>query len=103
MHEDTESRPSAKFCLTPSLVVFTPPVKISCSINIDALLNEFIDKDTTSIKFEDGSTFINFFVQLANPSKIIHRMMIDVFENRKDSDPSLKAASIKSIHLALTK
>lgn len=87
----------------PSEAQIRDSVRVTYPADWDVLLNEFIDKDTTRIKFEDGPTFIDFFAQLANLSKIIHRMIIDVFENRKDSDPGLKTASIKSIHLALTK
>ncbi|OKL56085.1 hypothetical protein UA08_08768 [Talaromyces atroroseus] len=78
-------------------------VRIAYPVDWDSLLNEFIEKETSRTKYEDGIAFTSCFTQLANLSKIVHRMITEVFEYRKVTDTSISAASKKSIHVALTK
>jgi Fungal specific transcription factor domain len=78
-------------------------VRIAYPVDWDSLLNEYIDKQTSRIQYEDGIAFTSCFTQMANLSKIVHRMITEVFENRKVTDRNILAASMKSIHVALTK
>ncbi|KAJ0424568.1 fungal-specific transcription factor domain-containing protein [Aspergillus carlsbadensis] len=78
-------------------------VRIAYPVDWDSLLDEYIEKDTSRTQYEDGVAFTSCFTQLANLSKIIHRMITEVFEYRKTDDATILAASTKSIYVALTK
>jgi hypothetical protein len=72
-------------------------------VDWDSLLDEYIAKDTSRTQYEDGVAFTSCFTQLAKLSKIIHRMIAEVFEYRKTDDATIIAASMKSVYVALTK
>ncbi|KAL2841105.1 hypothetical protein BJX68DRAFT_271340 [Aspergillus pseudodeflectus] len=78
-------------------------VRIAYPVDWDSLLDEYIEKDTSRTQYEDGVAFTSCFTQLANLSKIIHRMITEVFEYRKTDDATILAASTKSLYVALTK
>jgi hypothetical protein len=78
-------------------------VRITYPVDWDSLLNEYIEKATSRTQYEDGVAFTSCFTQLANLSKIIHRMIAEVFEYRKTDDATILAASTKSVYVALTK
>ncbi|KAL3489796.1 hypothetical protein BJX62DRAFT_238774 [Aspergillus germanicus] len=78
-------------------------VRITYPVDWDSLLNEYIEKATSRTQYEDGIAFTSCFTQLANLSKIIHRMIAEVFEYRKTDAATILAASTKSVYVALTK
>ncbi|KAL3448810.1 fungal-specific transcription factor domain-containing protein [Aspergillus insuetus] len=78
-------------------------VRIAYPLEWDSLLDEYIEKDTSRTEYEDGVAFTSCFTQLANLSKIIHRMIAEVFEYRKTDDATIIAASMKSVYVALSK
>ncbi|KAJ5097179.1 hypothetical protein N7456_007900 [Penicillium angulare] len=78
-------------------------VRIAYPPDWDLLLNEYIMKDTMRTQYEDGIAFTSCFTQLANLSKIINRIITEIFEYRKTADASIQAASTHSVFAALTK
>ena len=59
---------------------------------------------TSETAYEDGLTLVASFVQQAELCKILHRMIIEVFENRgANTDETVLATSVKDIDVALTK
>ncbi|KAH8694274.1 fungal-specific transcription factor domain-containing protein [Talaromyces proteolyticus] len=78
-------------------------IRIAYPVDWDVLLDEYIKKDISRTEYEDGVAFTSCFTQLANLSKIVHRMITEVFENRQNTESSILAASIKSVHVDLIK
>lgn len=69
-----------------------------------ALLNRYIEPGTSETAYEDGIALVTAFIQQAELSKILHRMLIEVFENRNvETEETVLASSIIDIHVALTK
>ena len=89
--------------LHPSEADVHDSVRIAYPLDWDFLLDEYIKKDTQRTQYEDGVAFTSCFTQLANLSKVVHRIIAEVFEYRKSPDASILAASTKSVHVALTK
>lgn len=70
----------------------------------EALLNTYIKEGTSETTYEDGKALVDAFIHQAELCKIIHRMIIEVFENRNvAAEESILATSIMDIHVALTK
>lgn len=70
----------------------------------EALLNTYIQKGTSETAYEDGMALVAAFIQQAELSKILHRMITEVFENRNvDAEETVLATSVMDIHVALTK
>jgi hypothetical protein len=70
----------------------------------EALLNTYIKEGTSETAYEDGMALVAAFIQQAELSKILHRMITEVFENRNvDAEETVLATSIMDIHVALTK
>lgn len=79
-------------------------VRIAYPVDWDVLLNDYVKSNTSRTEYEDGVAFTSCFAQMSNLSKIAHRMLTEVFENRKNTtDSTVLTASTKSIHVALTK
>jgi len=70
----------------------------------EALLNTYIMQGTSETAYEDGLTLVASFIQQAELCKILHRMIIEVFENRgANTDETVLATSVKDIDVALAK
>lgn len=70
----------------------------------ESLLNTYIMKGTSETAYEDGLSLVASFVQQAELCKILHRMIIEVFENRSaNTDETVLATSVKDIDVALKK
>lgn len=70
----------------------------------ESLLNTYIMKGTSETAYEDGLALVASFVQQAELCKILHRMMVEVFENRSaNTDETVLATSVKDIDVALKK
>jgi hypothetical protein len=70
----------------------------------ESLLNTYIMKGTSETAYEDGLALVASFVQQAELCKILHRMIIEVFENRSaNTDETVLATSVKDIDVALKK
>ena len=66
------------------------------------LLNRYIVQDALATEFEDGDGLVAFFIQQAELSKIIHRIITEVFENRSSkADETVLATSIQDIQVSL--
>jgi hypothetical protein len=68
------------------------------------LLNKYILEGTLATEFEDGDGLVAFFIQQAELSKILHRIITDVFENRSvKADETVLATSVQEIQVSLRK
>jgi hypothetical protein len=68
----------------------------------EALLNTYIMQGTSETAYEDGLALVASWVQQAELCKILHRMIIEVFENRSaNTDEIVLATSVKDIDVAL--
>ncbi|KAL2829616.1 fungal-specific transcription factor domain-containing protein [Aspergillus pseudoustus] len=90
-------------CLHSTEADVNDSVRIAYPVDWDSLLDEYIEKNTSRTQYEDGVAFTSCFTQLANLSKIVHRMITEVFEYRKTNDATILATSTKSIYVALNK
>ncbi|TAQ84067.1 hypothetical protein B7494_g7605 [Chlorociboria aeruginascens] len=78
-------------------------VRIPYPPNISDLMS-YVIPGVEDDSFEDGPTLVAYWIQQAELSKIIHRMIIEVFENRNiKADETILQASVKEIHATLTK
>ncbi|KAL3426637.1 transcription factor [Phlyctema vagabunda] len=69
-----------------------------------ALLEKYLMKSSSEAAYEDGIALVASWIYLAELSKIQHRMLTEVFENRNSSlDPTVLASKVTQIHVALTK
>ncbi len=70
----------------------------------ESLLNTYIMPGTSETAYEDGLALVAAFIQQAELCKILHRMIIEVFENRSaNADETVLATSVKDIDVALKK
>lgn len=66
------------------------------------LLNKHIKPGIEETAYEDGRNLVAFWIQQIELSKISHRMIVDVFENRNaDVGEDVLVASVEEIHLEL--
>jgi hypothetical protein len=67
-----------------------------------SLLDTYISKGTSATALEDGISTIGTFVHQAELTKIFHRMITEVFENRvSKADNSAAATTAQDIHASL--
>lgn len=68
------------------------------------LLETYIAKDTTITAFEDGIALSGSFIYRVELYKIVHTMITDLFENRRqNADSAVLAATAQRIHVTLHK
>lgn len=65
------------------------------------LLDLYVCKGTSPTAFEDGIPLVACFIHQVKLSKILHTMIVDVFENRRRNDAASEAAS--QVHVALVR
>jgi hypothetical protein len=70
----------------------------------ESLLNTYIMQGTSETAYEDGLALVASFVQQVELCKILHRMIVEVFENRSaTTDETVLATSVNDIDVALKK
>ncbi|KAF7539671.1 hypothetical protein G7054_g2009 [Neopestalotiopsis clavispora] len=68
------------------------------------LLETYIAKNTSATAFEDGIALSGSFIYRTELYKIIHTMITDLFENRRqNADSAVMAATAQRIHVSLHK
>jgi hypothetical protein len=68
------------------------------------LLETYIAKDTSITAFEDGIALSGSFIYRTELYKIMHTMITDLFENRRqNADSSVLAATAQRIHVSLNR
>lgn len=68
------------------------------------LLDRYLVKGTSETAYEDGIALVGTWIYQAELSKIQHRIITEVFENRNvKTDPTVLATSVTQIHVSLTK
>ncbi|KAH9908030.1 fungal-specific transcription factor domain-containing protein [Xylariomycetidae sp. FL2044] len=69
-----------------------------------SLLDTYIAKDVSVTAYEDGIALSGSFIYRVELMKIVHKMITDVFENRRhNADSTVLAATAQSIHVSLNK
>ncbi|RDW80004.1 hypothetical protein BP6252_04642 [Coleophoma cylindrospora] len=69
-----------------------------------SLLEKYIVKGISETAYEDGLALVATWIWQAELSKIQHRMITEVFENRNTNiDPTVLASKVTRIHVSLTK
>ncbi|KAJ3570217.1 hypothetical protein NPX13_g5804 [Xylaria arbuscula] len=70
----------------------------------ESLIDAYLSKGTSATAFEDGISTVGAFTHLVELSKIFHRMIADVFENRLNrTDSTAVEATVHQVHTALVK
>jgi hypothetical protein len=90
--------------LCPSQADVHMTTRITYPPGWELLLNKHIKQGVFENLYEDGRQLVAFWVQQIELSKLSHRMIVEVFENRNtEVGEEALAASIEDIHLALLK
>ncbi|KAM5343319.1 hypothetical protein ACJ41O_014285 [Fusarium nematophilum] len=71
----------------------------------ESLLDKYISKGSSATAFEDGISFIGAFIHQVELAKILHTMIVDVFENRRrqSTDAAAAAESAQRVHDSLVR
>ncbi|KAL9484680.1 hypothetical protein ACSS6W_003469 [Trichoderma asperelloides] len=68
------------------------------------LLETYICKGASANEWDNGVALVGSFIYRAELSKIIHVIITDLFENRREgADPTIIATKTRRIHVSLTK
>lgn len=68
------------------------------------LLETYICKGASANEWDNGVALVGSFIYRAELSKIIHLIITDLFENRREgADPTIIATKTRRIHVSLTK
>lgn len=67
------------------------------------LLDIYVCKGTSPTAFEDGIPLVACFVHQVELSKILHIMIVDVFENRRRQSAEAAAAAVQQVHTSLVR
>ncbi|KAI1083869.1 fungal-specific transcription factor domain-containing protein [Whalleya microplaca] len=68
------------------------------------LLETYIAKDVSATAYEDGIALAGSFIYRVELMKIVHNMITDLFENRRNNvDSAVLAATVQRIHVSLNK
>ncbi|KAH8677471.1 fungal-specific transcription factor domain-containing protein [Xylariales sp. PMI_506] len=79
-------------------------IRIPYPEDFQGLLETYIAKDTSVTAYEDGIALSGSFIYRTELYKIIHTMITDLFENRRqNADSAVLAATAQRIHLSLHK
>ncbi|KAH6686206.1 fungal-specific transcription factor domain-containing protein [Plectosphaerella plurivora] len=71
----------------------------------ESLLDTYISRGTSSTAFEDSPAVVGAIVHQVELAKILHTMIVDVFENRRRHPrcPASAAATAQQVHTALVR
>jgi hypothetical protein len=70
----------------------------------ESLINTYLVPGASETAYEDGLALVACCIHQVELCKILHRMITEVFENRSGkTDETVLSASVKDIHVALTK
>lgn len=71
----------------------------------EGLLETYIESDKGPGAYEDGAALVGSFIYRAELAKIQHRIIADLYENRRPgaSSDATTAATVQQIHASLTK
>lgn len=68
------------------------------------LLEQYVGTTLPASEFEDGVALVGSFIYRAELCKVVHTMITDLFENRRNAaDPAIVATKSRQVHVSLTK
>ena len=79
-------------------------IRIPYPEGYEALLDTYIAKDTSATAFEDGIALVGSFIHQGELAKVLHVMIVEVFENRlRQPSATTAAAAAHQVHTSLAR